>query len=75
MTTPVGPLVLVAGPIGLRAVLWPGEDGSRVDRAVGPREDTVDARTPVTRGAPAGAASAGTAGGRGCRPDRVGRGG
>ena len=62
MTTPVGPLVLVAGPIGLRAVLWPGEDGSRVDRAVGPREDTVDARTPVTADAAAGAASAGTPG-------------
>jgi methylated-DNA-[protein]-cysteine S-methyltransferase len=63
MTTPVGPLVLVAGPIGLRAVLWPGEDGSRVDRAVGPRENTVDAQPPVTPGAPAGAASAGPAGG------------
>ena len=62
MTTPVGPLVLVAGPIGLRAVLWPGEDGSRVDRAVGPRENTVDAQPPVTPGAPAGAASAGPAG-------------
>jgi methylated-DNA-[protein]-cysteine S-methyltransferase len=62
MTTPVGPLVLVAGPIGLRAVLWPGEDGSRVDRAVGPRDNTVDAQPPVTPGAPAGAASAGPAG-------------
>ncbi len=30
MTTPIGPLELVAGPAGLRAVLWPGEDGSRV---------------------------------------------
>jgi methylated-DNA-[protein]-cysteine S-methyltransferase len=35
MTTPLGPLELVAGPAGLRAVLWPGEDGSRVARAVG----------------------------------------
>jgi methylated-DNA-[protein]-cysteine S-methyltransferase len=33
--TPIGPLRLVAGPAGLRAVLWPGEDGSRVRRAVG----------------------------------------
>jgi methylated-DNA-[protein]-cysteine S-methyltransferase len=36
LTTPIGPLELVAGPGGLRAVLWPGEDGSRVARAVGP---------------------------------------
>lgn len=35
MTTPIGPLELVAGPAGLRAVLWPGEDGSRIARAVG----------------------------------------
>lgn len=33
--TPIGTLVIVAGPAGLRAVLWPGEDGSRVSRAVG----------------------------------------
>ena len=33
MTTPIGPLELVAGPHGLRAVLWPGEDGCRVARA------------------------------------------
>ena len=35
MSTPIGALELVAGPAGLRAVLWPGEDGSRVARAVG----------------------------------------
>jgi methylated-DNA-[protein]-cysteine S-methyltransferase len=35
MSTPIGPLALMAGPAGLRAVLWPGEDGSRVARAVG----------------------------------------
>ena len=35
MSTSIGQLVLVAGPSGLRAVLWPGEDGSRVARAVG----------------------------------------
>jgi methylated-DNA-[protein]-cysteine S-methyltransferase len=35
MPTPIGPLMIVAGPAGLRAVLWPGEDGSRVSRAVG----------------------------------------
>ncbi len=35
MSTPIGPLELVAGPTGLRAVLWPGEDGSRVARAIG----------------------------------------
>lgn len=28
--TPIGPLLLVASPAGVRAVLWPGEDGSRV---------------------------------------------
>lgn len=32
--SPVGELALVAGPAGLRAVLWPGEDGSRVSRAL-----------------------------------------
>jgi methylated-DNA-[protein]-cysteine S-methyltransferase len=35
MRTPIGPLELVAGPCGLRAVLWPGEDGTRVARAIG----------------------------------------
>lgn len=34
MPSPVGELVLVAGPSGLRAVLWQGEDGSRVPRAL-----------------------------------------
>ena len=34
MASPIGPLQLVASPVGLRAVLWPGEDGSRVRRAV-----------------------------------------
>lgn len=34
MVTPIGPLRLVAGPRGLRAVLWPGEDGSRVRRSL-----------------------------------------
>jgi methylated-DNA-[protein]-cysteine S-methyltransferase len=28
--TPIGPLLLIASPDGLRAVLWPGEDGSRI---------------------------------------------
>lgn len=32
--TPVGRLELVAAPTGLRAVLWPGEDGSRVRRSL-----------------------------------------
>ncbi|MEZ5381986.1 MAG: methylated-DNA--[protein]-cysteine S-methyltransferase [Microthrixaceae bacterium] len=30
MSTPIGPLTLVADEVGLRAVTWPGEDGSRV---------------------------------------------
>ena len=30
LDTPIGPLLLVASDAGLRAVLWPGEDGSRV---------------------------------------------
>lgn len=34
LPSPLGPLLLVAGPRGLRAVLWPGEDGSRVTRAL-----------------------------------------
>lgn len=34
LPSPLGPLLLVAGPRGLRAVLWPGEDGSRVARAL-----------------------------------------
>jgi len=34
LDSPLGPLLLVAGPSGLRAVLWPGEDGSRVPRAL-----------------------------------------
>ena len=40
--SPVGVLELVAGPRGLRAVLWPGEDGSRVLRAVGASAQTED---------------------------------
>ena len=40
--SPVGLLELVAGPRGLRAVLWPGEDGSRVSRAVGTSAPTAD---------------------------------
>ena len=43
ITTPLGPLELVAGPAGLRAVLWPGEDGSRVPRAVGSSTQPADA--------------------------------
>ncbi len=34
LETPVGRLELVAAPTGLRAVLWPDEDGSRVQRAL-----------------------------------------
>jgi len=49
--TPVGPLELVSGPAGLRAVLWPGEDGSRVGRA-------LDARESGAEGAPEGAPGA-----------------
>ena len=33
--SPIGSLELWAGPAGLRAVLWPGEDGSRVARSRG----------------------------------------
>jgi methylated-DNA-[protein]-cysteine S-methyltransferase len=71
VATPIGPLVLVAGPAGLRAVLWPGEDGSRVRRAVagvtpGPgtgsaEGSAVDGHADAPRGAdvPAGVAGAG----------------
>lgn len=34
LDSPVGRLELVAGATGLRAVLWPDEDGSRVQRAL-----------------------------------------
>ncbi|MGV1003835.1 MAG: methylated-DNA--[protein]-cysteine S-methyltransferase [Candidatus Nanopelagicales bacterium] len=34
LATPVGTLWVVAGPLGLRAVLWPGEDGTRIPRAL-----------------------------------------
>ena len=34
LDSPVGALEIVAGPAGLRAVLWPDEDGSRVQRAL-----------------------------------------
>ena len=33
MATPIGPLTLVADEVGLRAVTWPDEDGSRVGLA------------------------------------------
>ena len=54
VTTPLGPLELVAGPSGLRAVLWPGEDGSRVPRAVGGSAQPTD---PDRVGDEAGAAA------------------
>ena len=42
--SPIGTLDLWAGPAGLRAVLWPGEDGSRVARSLGSvaADDTGD---------------------------------
>ena len=42
--SPIGALDLWAGPAGLRAVLWPGEDGSRVARSLGsiPADDPSD---------------------------------
>jgi methylated-DNA-[protein]-cysteine S-methyltransferase len=57
MRTPIGALELVAGPAGLRAVLWPGEDGSRVTRAVGP---TARPELSHGAGAPAPEPSAGS---------------
>jgi len=42
MHSPLGPLGLVASPTGLRAVLWPGEDGSRLARALGASRSTAD---------------------------------
>ncbi len=56
--SPVGALELVAGLRGLRAVLWPGEDGSRVLRAVGTSAPTGD------RAAEGGAGEGGAAEGR-----------
>lgn len=34
MASPLGPLVVVASPAGVRAVLWPGEDGTRIARSL-----------------------------------------
>ncbi len=34
MQTPIGELTIVAGPEGLRAVLWPEDDGTRIPRSV-----------------------------------------
>ena len=47
--SPIGTLVLWAGPAGLRAVLWPGEDGSRVARSLGSvaADDTGDGQGPA----------------------------
>jgi len=41
--TPIGLLTVVAGPLGVRAVLWPGEDGSRVALAQGGAAGAIDA--------------------------------
>jgi methylated-DNA-[protein]-cysteine S-methyltransferase len=41
LDTPIGPLHLVASGTGLRAVLWPGEDGARVRRALAATTDSV----------------------------------
>lgn len=43
--TPVGPLLVVAGPGGVRAVLWPGEDGSRVRPSLIGGDDHPSARS------------------------------
>ncbi|HYN57665.1 MAG TPA: methylated-DNA--[protein]-cysteine S-methyltransferase [Motilibacterales bacterium] len=58
MSTSIGQLVLVAGPSGLRAVLWPGEDGSRVARAVGSVAASSRPVGPVTAGSGAAGSSA-----------------
>ena len=59
--TPIGPLMLVAGGNGLRAVLWPGEDGSRVPVRQrgwpGPRTPQPLGHAPVRRRRPRAAAS------------------
>lgn len=51
--SPIGPLQLVAGPAGLRAVLWPGEDGSRVARALAGAPGPAGAAGPGTTEPPA----------------------
>ena len=50
--SPIGTLDLWAGPAGLRAVLWPGEDGSRVARSLGSvaADDTGDGLGPAAQG-------------------------
>jgi methylated-DNA-[protein]-cysteine S-methyltransferase len=47
VASPIGPLQLVASPLGLRAVLWPGEDGSRVRLA--PSDGRLPAPSPEAR--------------------------
>ena len=61
IATPIGALELVASARGLRAVLWPGEDGTRVARslqqegvvstgsAAGPAQDSEAARAHLDR--------------------------
>lgn len=36
MDGPLGALVVLASPVGVRAVLWPGEDGTRIARSLAP---------------------------------------
>ena len=53
VATPIGELLLVASPTGLRAVLWPGEDGARVKL-----RDVVGAATADAAGQGAGVSPA-----------------
>lgn len=55
IATPVGPVHVVAGRRGLRAVLWPGEDGARVARAMAgePAGATTEIAGPPTHTAEA----------------------
>jgi methylated-DNA-[protein]-cysteine S-methyltransferase len=53
VASPIGPLELVASPAGLRAVLWPGEDGSRVARGLEERLAEAGAGATADAGAAA----------------------
>ncbi len=51
LETPIGPLLLVASDAGVRAVLWPGEDGARVRLSLDAVATGVAAEPPSAEGA------------------------
>ncbi len=66
--SPVGLLTLVASPAGVRAVLWPGEDGSRIARSIA---DAAGQRRRTDQRSPADDHDRTTAGERATQGDRA----